>query len=236
MNRLAIVFALGCAGTGVGAAPVPKENDAARLARVYGTPYEFKGPSSYKMDGEQLRVFLGAPDVVPPDVLDRRGRMAAVRRVLRSESPIGAPRVWREVKGDFTLITKVVFPGDTDDRRRTSGPRVAGVLAWSESDNHITLVRAGDRGSSVQLSFTHPNGARGAEAAFDAPPAELLLRLRRVGATVTSGYSLDGKKWTDFFPDGVEWGQTIRVGVYAKNLSDAPFEAAFSASTLTVPK
>jgi regulation of enolase protein 1 (concanavalin A-like superfamily) len=234
MFRLVLATAV-LACTVTVAAPVPKEDDVTRLARVYGTPSEFHKPSYFELEGAKLRVFVGAPDGSGAKGAEQ-GQLVPRMQLAGDVSPIGAPRVWREVKGNFTLTAKVVVGGDTDEPRRRSGSRMAGLVVWAESNNYLGLARVGNCGCSVQLFYTHPNGVRGAETRFTAAPAEIFLRLKRVDATVTSGYSLDGKKWKDFFPDDVEWGDTIRVGVYAKNHSGAPFEATFDEYTLTVPK
>lgn len=234
MGRAVLLVLLLVSATAVVAAPVPKENDAARLARVYGTPYEFADPSHCAMDGERLRVFVGPGSRTLFHIRDARGRMLAARRLSTDYSPVGAPRVWREVTGDFTLTVRVSFAGDPDRARETDGLRAAGLVAWAESNNFLVLARTGRHG--VHLSYTHPEGVRVGDASAGGDAAELFLRFRREGGYVTSGHSPDGKKWTDFFPDAVEWGDTVKVGVYAKNLHDDPYEVVFDEYKLTVSK
>lgn len=233
MLRRAVLVLLGCAPLCALAAPVPKEDEAARLARIYGTPHEFTKPDHCALDGDKLRVFVGRSDVPAFDAVGAPGRAVAVRRRRTDDSPVGAPRVWRDVKGDFTLTAKVAFQIASDRLRELDGPPTAGLLAWAEWNDFISLSRAGTERAAVGLRFTHPKGVRTGDAAPGS--ANLFLRLRRSGATVTSGYSSDGEKWEELFPDGVEWGDTIKVGVYVKNLS-APYEAVFSEYALTRAK
>jgi hypothetical protein len=111
---------------------------------------------------------------------------------------------------------------------------IAGLFAWAEWNDFIALSRAGVNGPEIGLRFTHPKGVRTGSASAGSDSADLFLRLRRAGATVTAGYSTDGKKWEELVPDVVDWGATIRVGVYVKNLSDVPYETAFDEYKLVV--
>jgi regulation of enolase protein 1 (concanavalin A-like superfamily) len=232
MSRAALFVLLVNAAAVALAAPVPKDDDAARLARIYGTPYEFKNPDHLALDGEKLRVFVGLPaDSVSP--APQRLAFAGVRGPRGNESPIGDPRVWRDVKGNFTVSAKVSFAACSESAPRDI-VRMAGLLASVESNNFLALSRNGTR--DIGLRYVHPNGVRTGGISMGSATDALYLRLRREGAMITSGYSSDGKTWEELFPDVVAWDETVKVGLFVKSFVGAPYETAFDEYKLSMPK
>jgi hypothetical protein len=94
MLRRVVLMLLGCAPLVAFAAPVPKEDDAARMLRIYGTAHDPDEGTEFKPSGDTLRV------VVPkePRLFKRWGNVC------------NAPRAWRDVRGDFTATVRVSFP------------------------------------------------------------------------------------------------------------------------------
>src|SRR4051812_14203958 len=74
------------------AAPVPKEDDAARMVRVYGIAEDPDKDTGFKPSGDTLHL-----------ILPQEKRLLGWRTA-------NAPRVWREVRGDFTVAVRVSFP------------------------------------------------------------------------------------------------------------------------------
>src|SRR5436309_686093 len=103
----ATVFAL-LFGTAafVCAAPVPPENDAARLSRIFGTKSDPSENAKYEMDGEKLRITATAWEALANMPRNAFGRPIFANR-FPDLRPEGAPRVWREVAGDFAVIVRV---------------------------------------------------------------------------------------------------------------------------------
>ena len=95
-----------------------------------------------------------------------------------------APRLVREVDGDFTMETKVAGPG------RWCG----GLLVWKDEGNYIRL----DRGIRFRSELALTGAIDGdyttvAREFVDADP--LWLRIERAGSLYRAYYSLDGKQW-----------------------------------------
>lgn len=226
MPRSAVTFALvlSVAAFGV-AAPVPKENDIARMRRIYGTP-EDPGGSRFEMDGEKLRVFVGLPDM--------QGRRHIAPE--KDMKPAGASFVWRDVEGDFTISTRVVFAGDP---KQKTGDRMAGLIVWHNSENHAILFRHGNRGERLDMRISRPNNWSDTMEFFHRPPTELFLRLRheenRGEKYLTAQYSQDGETWIHLSAGYAPWDK-IKVGVFVKNKSETGSETIFDEYNFTRPK
>lgn len=230
MLRRAILVFLCCAPLGAFAAPVPKEDDTARMLRVYGVKSDPSGDAKFDMAGERLWVTV--PERPQSPMRDRSA----------NPGPLAGARVWRDVKGDFTAVVRVAFPIRPDAKAGHANPaRAAGLVAWAADGNHAGLARveevAGIRmWEAVHLTYTHSLGVRTASRAPDKSADALFLRLSRRGDTIVSGYSCDGKTWHDLSTDEVEWPAAVKVGVYVKNFSDAKLEVLFDEYALDLPK
>jgi regulation of enolase protein 1 (concanavalin A-like superfamily) len=229
MNRLVLAFALGCAGAGVVAAPVPKENDAARMLRIYGTTVDPDKDCAFEMAGEKLRIMIPAKHH---------------SRSLNS-TQWNAPRVARVVEGDFTVTVRVAFPirplpgpdaDESEDRFAT-----AGLVVWEDNGETVWVTRSESHAVDRQERFGWNWWLNGSNrlvsvAGFDKVGEAAYLRLARKGPKLTTNFSRDGKEWT---PDtrlgvlDVGWTGPVRVGVIAENGYRATFEAAFDEYRLT---
>src|SRR5262245_23570907 len=92
MLRCCAILVLACVPIMAIAAPIPKEDDAVRIRRVYGETIDPDRDCKFEMTGEKLRL------TIP-------GKQHFVERKLYN-----APRVAREIEGDFTLTVRVTFP------------------------------------------------------------------------------------------------------------------------------
>ena len=96
-----------------------------------------------------------------------------------------APRLMREVEGDFTMETKVAGPG------RWCG----GLVVWKDEDNFIRLDR-GVRFRNELAPHGLPLHGEFTSIAREYVDAEALwLRLERAGSVYRASYSVDGKQW-----------------------------------------
>jgi hypothetical protein len=225
MTRLVVLVSL-AAAVGAVAAPVPKETDAARLRRIYGVPDDPDKDAKFEMNGDQLRITIPAR-----------------RRPLDDGSPEpqlpGSPRAWHEVEGDFTAVVRVSVPPHPDG---TEGTLFGGLVAWADHGDHIAVGRSESVkgrfrwGEGFHLVYTFPGSVRTSDVREPKPDEAAFVRLKRQGKTVMAGRSRDGKAWTDFLPDETGWGNKLKVGVYAKNLSASAVVVAFDRYSLTLPK
>ncbi len=209
------------------AAPIPKD-EAGRITRVYGTVHDPDRGAEFRNAGDTLHVSvpLGPRLFVPFKGIHN------------------APRVWREVRGNFTVSVKVSFPirpatpaRHTDAAAARAG---SGLIVWLDHESYLTLTRDeresdGKPGEYFRSEWCQKDSCRGS-ADYCAPGRSGYLRVERWEKGLNCSYSLDGKKWTALGSYGIEWGEVLKVGVIAENGYKAPFEAAFDEYTLTLTK
>lgn len=241
MSRVVWIAILITAAASALAAPVPKEDDAARMIRIYGEPVIPKDAPRLEMRGDTLRIFSPLSKVPTPE--DRSPDI----RTVSDLTPAVALRVWRQVAGDFTLSVRVSFPLHKATTHRSWQPRVAGLVVWQGEKDHLGLMRyealdlAGNDGKAdakecFRTILTYPKAVATSTGRLDDSGDAAFLRVRRDGQALTSAYSRDGKEWTEFAADHVEWGRTVKVGIYVKHFVSSPFETTFDNYTLIVGK
>ena len=62
------------------------------------------------------------------------------------------------------------------------------------------------------------------------------VRVHRKGQTFETSYSADGKTWEVLGSYETEWDDTLKLGVFAENDYEAPFELVFAEFALTLAK
>ena len=145
-----------------------------------------------------------------------------------------APRVLREVEGNFSITVKVV--GDFKPGVKALNPKSvpyngAGIFVWRDSDNFIRLERAailrnGKPGTFVTFE-EREGGSRGANHNGGLPPGTAYLRLERRGSRIFGFTSPDGKQWTQLKPIDTVWPPRLQIGLDAVNSSGDPFTVRF---------
>jgi regulation of enolase protein 1 (concanavalin A-like superfamily) len=149
-----------------------------------------------------------------------------------------APRVLRQVDGDFDMTVKVV--GDFQPGPKSLNPKSvpfngAGLFVWRDSDNYIRLERAAiirQRKLSTFAEFEErEGGSTGAMHNGKLTPGTTYLRLARKGSRIFGFTSKDGKSWTQLRPMDTKWPADLKVGVDAINSSNEPFSVRFEEFT-----
>lgn len=147
---------------------------------------------------------------------------------------LNAPRVVREVTGDFTITTKVV--GAFKPSAKSTNPKAvpyvgAGILVWQDSDNYIFLGRAAifRNGKISQFAAFEERewGTRGALNNRGIDPGDVYLRLQRRGNRILGYTSKDGKTWARLESMEPSYPSTLKVGLYAINGSTDPMSVQF---------
>ncbi len=147
---------------------------------------------------------------------------------------MNAPRVIREVEGDFVVTVKVV--GDFRPGGKSTNPKGVpfngtGILVWSDADNFIRLERAAvARGPRLNtyVSFEEfEGGANGASHSEVMKGGDCWVRMERKGSRIHGSISFDGTTWKQLKPIDTVWPTTLKVGVTAVNSSSLPFSVAF---------
>ena len=150
-----------------------------------------------------------------------------------------APRVMREVNGDFTVQVRVIPDFRLRGQSTITGRPVfcsAGLLLWSSKTDYVRLERAMyvqpqkpvvdymsfDRRKAGKwiVNRNRPPVHRSAESWY--------LRLKRRGDTVTGAISEDGQQWSP--PQSIpipDFPNKLLVGVAVCSTSKAPIKATF---------
>jgi regulation of enolase protein 1 (concanavalin A-like superfamily) len=209
------------------AAPVPKD-ESGRIARVYGTTHDPDKGAEFRNIGDTL--IISAP--LAPRLFAPFGKIA------------NAPRVWREVQGNFTVTVKVSFlirPAVPAKHKDAFEARAGGgLVVWLDDESYLTLTREerendGAPGEYIRSEWCHKGSIRGTSD-YSAPQRSGYLRVERWEKGLTCRHSRDGKKWAPLGSYAMEWGAALKVGVLAENGFKEPFEVAFDEYTLTLTK
>jgi acetyl esterase/lipase len=153
---------------------------------------------------------------------------------------MNAPRVLREVEGDFTATVKVAGefkPGEKVAPGANTAGNYAGLLLWEGDKNYLRLERnarwAGGQLVCFAPGFEYWKDGQIREGSPRTTTADFFagkstwLKLERAGNNVTASYSHDGKEWTEAKKVPVEFPRKVQIGVAAVNSSDAPFTVEF---------
>lgn len=155
-----------------------------------------------------------------------------------AKARFNAPRVLREVTGDFTATVKVTSPLQGKARDDDGYAAAAGLIALASDLHYLRLERNGFVPSSqpgVNLSWTPPLYDRDAKRVSTWRSGKqgmfkdefTWLRMKRTGQKFYCAFSHDGEKWTDLPETETELPETIELGVLAITYSAAPLVAEF---------
>lgn len=148
---------------------------------------------------------------------------------------MSAPRVLREIEGDFIAQVKVggklTHWGD-----RTSQKFYAyhggGLLLWQDERNYVRLERAALHREDGVVQYANFELRKDGER-FGSPPVRLpdqdfYLRVERRGGRVCGAVSPDGGQWHYLNPLPVTFPGRIELGVAAINTSTDRLEVTFT--------
>lgn len=151
---------------------------------------------------------------------------------------MNAPRVLREVKGDFAVEVKVggkfaPSEGTIPERTPYQG---AGLLLMKDDRTYVTLVRAVlVRDGERQHYANFEQRVDGELLRFGIPAdfqiddsRETVLRLERRGDKVLGSVSQEAGKWHELPPKQIKLPEEVSVGVAAVNASADEFSPRFA--------
>jgi regulation of enolase protein 1 (concanavalin A-like superfamily) len=150
-----------------------------------------------------------------------------------------APRVLREVEGDFEIQVKVdgaFAPSGSGTTLRDMPTTEAGLVVMSDTDNFITLLRSAVyRNDKVNAAVAVSHRTEGRGSGMRLPrigKGTTYLRLVRKGSKFLPYASTDGKTWDSLRPVEVEWPERLKLGVTALTMgTEQPFSVAFDELT-----
>jgi hypothetical protein len=220
MNRFAALLLFAVVVAAVTAAPVPRPGS---WVAGWDRPVDPKGDCKFDRRGEKLSI------TVPGEGHDLDAREAA-------------PRLMREVEGDFAVQVRVggnIRPADPEG----PGWRQAGLLLAEGTDIKLRLttglfrwLEIDGRGvASVrwvpQLCLGPLSSPRSVDYHAGLP---VRLRLERRGGAVRMAFAPDGKGWSPLGPpQDVKLSLKVKVGVVASSSAPGPFKAVFDQFRLT---
>ncbi|HEY7311197.1 MAG TPA: trypsin-like peptidase domain-containing protein [Gemmataceae bacterium] len=201
--------------------------------RATGTPEP--EPAGTKLDGWGLAIdpdkdckFTPGPKSL---ALDMPATMHDFGGALRK---FNAPRVLREVDGDFVLTVKVggaFKPGPKSTNPKSVPYLAGGILIWSDSDNFIRLERAAMRRANrilPHVAFLEQEGGYGGAVHNEAfKDGDCYLRLERKGSRIFGAISDNGAAWKQLKPIDTVWPSKLKVGLMAISTSSEPFAVKF---------
>jgi hypothetical protein len=225
MGRVLVVLLVVAAG--VSAAPPPKESAENRLRRLFGTPFDPEKDCSITLDGSQLRIKVpGTPHRFTPGYDDNSNKSLA-------------PRVRRELAGDFDVRVQVLSVTPPGQKSDLGGMTAGGLFVGTEDDKFVTMSRyttKADDGDGVnpQFLFQHylPNGSGSGLGVQpnDLKDKPVYVRLVRQKNKITGYSSADGKLWTlrgSVDDAGWTWPDKVHVGVFTSHGVNHTVEGVF---------
>jgi hypothetical protein len=209
------------------ASPVPKETEAEKIRRLFGTPADPDKDCRFELDGDKL--ILRTPEA---------------GHVFGFGTGIGnAPRVTRTVEGDFVATVRIRMSPSRPPKPGGSRMLFQTGLYLAETDTTFVynaravedqrgVIRRTGRhgawlGGNQQFSGSSGGGA------FD--PETTFLRITRTGGKLMFGASADGKGWHIFMGPVVNYPDKLTLGLFAANPGGLPFTAEFDQFTITTP-
>ena len=156
-----------------------------------------------------------------------------------------APRVLREVDGDFQVRVKAfAFPipeANTSTTKQGHSYVAAGLLVWQDEKTFVRCLRAalGEGGEVFVHVEPFVNGkypARGYQAMKDrrTPDKDVYLQAERRGKDFTFSRSMDGKEWEAIVKlTNLNLAKKLRVGVAVVNSTKAEVSPQFAEFTIT---
>ncbi len=149
---------------------------------------------------------------------------------------VNAPRVLRDIKGDFDVSVRVSgtsHPGGKATTALYSPYHGAGLLMWQDPENYVRLEIAADLQHGRPRPYVNfeyrKDGALAVSSGLKNGDGWNHLRLRRRGDEIVASFGPDGVRWTSFTPLTVKLNDRLKVGVAAINSASKPLAAELEA-------
>jgi regulation of enolase protein 1 (concanavalin A-like superfamily) len=147
---------------------------------------------------------------------------------------VNAPRIVRDVKGDFDLSVRVEgtsHPGGKATTTVYPPYHGAGLVIWQDPENYVRLEIASDLQHGKARPYVNfeyrKDGALAHSSGLKNPDGSNHLRLKRRGDEIHASFGPDGFRWISFPPVTVKLNDRLKIGVAAINSSTKPLTAEF---------
>jgi serine/threonine protein kinase/regulation of enolase protein 1 (concanavalin A-like superfamily) len=176
------------------------------------------GDCKVSVDEEHNRITIGVPGKA---------------HILSAElGRINAPRLLRDVRGDFEARVRVSGTDHPSGRATTTeyAPyHGAGLLVWQDPENYLRLEIATDVRKGKPFRYANfelrKGGMLASSKGLKIDDHSSLLRIERRGGLVRASFGTDGVNWTSFPPLEVEFPDRLQVGLTAINSATKPLLA-----------
>jgi regulation of enolase protein 1 (concanavalin A-like superfamily) len=172
----------------------------------------------FRLDGSRLTIG------VPPKNYDLNAEAGGM----------SAPRVLRDIEGDFIAQVKIsgkLMPAGDRTTKQYYPYHGAGLLLWQDQRNYVRLERAAinrEDGVAHYVNFElRKYGERFGSPSAEIPDQDFYLRVERRGGRVGGAISPDGASWHYLNPLPFTFSQRIKLGVAAINTSTERFSPVF---------
>ena len=161
--------------------------------------------------------------------------MPGKTHILSAEiGQVNAPRILRDIKGDFDLRVRVAGTSRPGGRATTtvySPYHGAGLVIWQDEENYVRLEIAADLQNGKPRPYVNfeyrKEGALAVSRGMSNGDGSDQLRLKRRGDEIFASFGPDGARWNSFPPLTVRLNDRLMVGVTAINSSTKPLTAEF---------
>lgn len=184
----------------------------------WGRRFDPDGDCTFNVQGGALTID------VPPTPHD-----LSIERVRTN-----APRVLREVDGDFRLQVKVC--GELRPLAAGSIPgrlsfQAGGILLWSDERNYVRFERAAFNQNGKITTYVafeaRVDGRPRAGQTLSIPDRDTHLRLERRGKQLRAFVSADGKLWRSQQNTDIDLPPKVQVGIAVINAAQQPLRVRF---------
>jgi regulation of enolase protein 1 (concanavalin A-like superfamily) len=204
------------------AAPVPTKKSPDEITKLFGTPVDPDKDCTFTVADGKLTIT--AP---------------ATFHALTTPAPTkNAPRVLREVAGDFIATVRVQadLPAAVtlvSDLPEVNPGVAAGLVVWIDEENYVGLIRLHEMLGNRRLSTNEMHWQLGEEdAGASSPPLPLdtapaYLRLTRSGGRLVGEASPDGETWKRVAAVDFPTMDRVKVGVFMEHTTGQQASAVF---------
>jgi hypothetical protein len=223
---LGVSACLGLVPASLGISPAARAGDKPQEIKGWGAATDPDGDCKFEEKEGKLTIKVpGSIHDLYPGQKDEKKRF-------------NAPRVLREIEGDFVAYVKVTAdwkPGGKNPEANTFPYNGAGLLVWGPDGEFLRWERNVWLAGGAAVGYTTPLYYRDGRAA-NMPKSSreefykdrsTWLRVEREGGKVTTSVSHDGKAWTKTGELETEFPKKVYLGVHAVNSSDAEFVVEF---------
>jgi hypothetical protein len=214
------------------AAPVPKESPTEeQFRKLYGTRFDEKKRGKFTSDTNRLAISLGDQ----PSETDF--------------APTTAPRVMREIQGDFVARVAITCPLPNEVPKQRPDAYIGGGFVVVFGKDHylhfgryyaVGLTeqpgRAWKTEFRVEIERLLPPSESLISAYIHTTPKPGFLSLTRRGKKFTTEFSSDGQKWEVLRTIEESAGEKLQLGLFALHNTKATREIVFADYSVIAPK